>query len=404
MQNNLPVHNKGGLVVDIASPLMVLVEDESLNGSRGTNRTISSTLRANNDIDAIAAWIDTVQVQTTKQSYLKEAVRLILWAQHQRRLAVSSLTHEDFMEYRKFLANPLPAEKWIGKKLPRQDPNWKPFERPLSKASCNQSFIIINSMFNWLVDARYLAANPIALMKRQKARSSGEIARFLPGSIWDEVMLTISELPEKTTRQVKAKARLRWIFALLFLTGMRISEMLNNTMGSFYSKEDSQGHLKWWLEVTGKGDKTRKIPVTADLLSELQRYREANDLKAYPATREKTPLVLPIIERDSSNYDEEKPMARSRVHTLIKDLFNKTAKRYKDRGPEFDEQAARLRSASAHWLRHTSASHQASRSDLIVVRDNLGHSNIQTTNAYLHQEDELRHQATEESFKGAWKQ
>jgi integrase/recombinase XerD len=41
--------------------------------------------------------------------------------------------------------------------------------------------------------------------------------------------------------------------------------------------------------------------------------------------------------------------------------------------------------ASAHWLRHSHASHSLDRgASLVTVRDTLGHSSIATTNKYLH--------------------
>ena len=41
--------------------------------------------------------------------------------------------------------------------------------------------------------------------------------------------------------------------------------------------------------------------------------------------------------------------------------------------------------ASAHWLRHSHASHSLDRgASIVTVRDTLGHSSIATTNKYLH--------------------
>ena len=41
-------------------------------------------------------------------------------------------------------------------------------------------------------------------------------------------------------------------------------------MGGFFSQRDRSGVERWWLEVTGKGDKTRMVPV-------LPQVREATD-------------------------------------------------------------------------------------------------------------------------------
>ncbi len=76
-------------------------------------------------------------------------------------------------------------------------------------------------------------------------------------------------------------------------------------------------------------------------------------------------------------------------------LFCATAGRLRARGSEWEGQAAVLASASAHLLRHTASSHMTDqRVDLRFVRDNFGHASIATTSAYLHSEEDARHEAT----------
>jgi site-specific recombinase XerD len=57
--------------------------------------------------------------------------------------------------------------------------------------------------------------------------------------------------------------------------------------------------------------------------------------------------------------------------------------------------AAILRRASTHWLRHTSATHQADAgNDIRFIQKNLRHASIETTAFYFHAEDDLRHEKT----------
>ncbi|MFX9877880.1 integrase, partial [Acinetobacter baumannii] len=82
---------------------------------------------------------------------------------------LSSLTHEDFLVYRRFLADPQPAERWVmapGRKAGRRDPRWRPCAGPLSEASIRQAMTVLNSLMSWLVEAGYLAGNPLSLSKR----------------------------------------------------------------------------------------------------------------------------------------------------------------------------------------------------------------------------------------------
>ena len=63
-----------------------------------------------------------------------------------------------------------------------------------------------------------------------------------------------------------------------------------------------------------------------------------------------------------------------------------------------------LASASAHWLRHTAGSHMTDQQlNLRFGRDNFGHASISTTSAYLHTEDDARHEVTQERHRIGWK-
>ena len=96
-------------------------------------------------------------------------------------------------------------------------------------------------------------------------------------------------------------------------------------------------------------------------------------------------------------------MQRTGIHEVIKGLMQKTAERLIASGDASLKAAAEhIAQASTHWLRHTAGSHQSDRVDLKVVRDNLGHSSIATTNTYLHAEDDVRHDATSQAHQVAW--
>jgi integrase len=81
---------------------------------------------------------------------------------------------------------------------------------------------------------------------------------------------------------------------------------------------------------------------------------------------------------------------------LLKEIFAMAAERLRSPGPDWEIRATVLASASAHWLRHTAGSHMTDQQvDLRFVRDNFGHASIATTSAYLHTEDDARHEATQ---------
>ena len=381
-------------------PLEGLVLPLHLSGERGRNRAQGlPQVAANDDRSAVLAWLARYKDSpATLASYRKEAERLLLWCVHQHGKALSDLTHEDFLAYESFLEDPQPHGRWImqvAQKAPRSSPHWRPFAKPLDRQSQRQALSILNSLFNWLVQAGYLAGNPLALRRRKAVARPMQTARFLPHEHWAQVRATIEALPRATPRQALQAARYRWLFSLLYIAGLRISEVCDNTMGDFYWRRAADGKERWWLGVRGKGEKDRTIPATDELVSELMRYRRAHGLQPLPREGDALPLLLPLI-------GGAKSMGRSAVHELVKNVFRETGARLRALGPEHEAAAAHVEKASAHWMRHTAGTHQSDNMDLKAVRDNLGHANIATTSIYVHTEDDKRHDQTTSLHKLGW--
>ena len=372
-----------------------------LTGQDGRNRSHArSQVAADDDRSAVLAWLARyVDTPATLASYRKEADRLLLWCVHQRGLAMSSLTHEDLLLYERFLADPQPAERWVmtvRQRPGRDSPHWRPFAGPLSSASQRHALSIINAMFSWLVEAGYLAGNPLSLGRRKRRVGPRQTSRFLPHEHWNEVKATILAMPVDSGREIAHATRSRWLFSLLYVGGLRVSEVTSSTMGGFYSQRDRSGVERWWLEVIGKGGKQRIVPATAELMTELMAYRKACGLPALPSAGDVRPLVLPLIGKD-------KPLARSAIHEIVKAVMRGTADRLRARGADWTAAAAQIEAASTHWLRHTAGTHMTDAGlDVKTVRDNFGHATISTTSIYVHSEDDARHDATQAAHQIKW--
>lgn len=384
------------------APLELVALPVELDGSRGSNRASSGTrqINADNDIDAIKAWLARFfDKQTTLENYRREAERLLLWSTLELRKPISSLTHEDWLAYQQFLRDPQPASRWIaaeGRKYPRTHQGWRPFAGPLSISSQRQAAVILNTLFSWLVNAGYLAGNPLSLSRERRRRPASRVSRYFDDELWSEVKMTVDSMPRETPREREHYLRLRWLVSLCYVCGLRISEIAGNTVGGFFQRRDRGGDERWWLEIIGKGDKVRIVPVPDELMVELARYRRELGLLAYPTPGETTPLLLPI-------GGKPRAMTRGGIHEVLKSLFAKTADRLRKRGPAHEAMAALMMQASAHWLRHTAGSHMANNDvDLRYVRDNLGHESISTTNVYLHSSDDARHAETVSKHKIDW--
>lgn len=384
------------------APLELLVVPGQLDGRAGTNRAtgMKAQIAATNDIDAVKAWLArALDKKTTFDTYRKEAERLLLWCVIERGKPLSSMTHEDWILYKAFLQQPTPAARWIaadGRKYPRPHPAWRPFAGALSDTSQRQAGVILNALFSWLVNAGYLAGNPLALSRNRKARSAPRITRYLDDDVWRAVKETVAAMPSESPRQIEHQLRLRWLLTLLYVCGLRISELIGTRMGAFFAERDRDGLERWWLEIFGKGDKVRIVPATTELMHELRRYRIAYGLPPFPHAGELTPILLPIGGAPRS-------MSRGGVHVIIKSVFRATAERLQANGEVYQPIADRVMLASAHWLRHTAGSHMANNDvDLRHVRDNLGHASLSTSSGYLHSADHARHAETEEKHRAAW--
>ncbi len=81
---------------------------------------------------------------------------------------------------------------------------------------------------------------------------------------------------------------------------------------------------------------------------------------------------------------------------MMQRFFLKAAEVLKDDHPALTE---KLHRASAHWMRHSHASHAIARAaELTSVSDNLRHASIATTSMYLHGNDARRARQITEAF------
>jgi len=412
MSETLPtIQEPASASLDIPAPLETLAILDALSGRDGSNRSRAGhcQIAADTDRDAVLAWLARyADSPNTLANSRREAERLLLWALVERGKPLSSLTHEDLLLYQRFLADPQPAERWVmapGRKLPRSHPGWRPFAGGLSPVSVRQAMVIANAMLSWLVQAGYLAGNPLSLSRQRRSAPSPRIVRFLEADLWAEVRLTIVSLSQEAERQRAAYWRARWLFSLLYLCGLRISEVVANSMGGFFSRADPKtGELRWWLHVVGKGNKERQVPATNELVVELTNYRRWLGLTPLPQQGEPSPLLFPVWWLATARGSIEWPqrMTRAAVHAVVKEVFALTAQRLRTLGPDHQARADKVEAASSHWLRHTMGSHLADDVDLRHIRDTFGHASLTTTSIYLHAEDDARHAAISGSHRLGW--
>jgi len=356
---------------------------EELNGQYGRNRsdTKQKLIDADTDLDAIHSWLNEfIDSPQTYRNYRKEAERLLLWSLIEREKPFSSLNRDDFLAYEHFISDPQPKSRWCGPRVARNKETWKPFIGSLKASSQHQALIICQALLSYLVEAGYLAANPLVLRRRKRKTpvSQESTERFLEQSLWQYLLDFIDTLPKHTSREIAHYERNRYLFSLLYLLGPRVSEVANHTMGSFIEQRG-----RWWWRVTGKGDKTVKIPVNDDMLEALSRYRQYYGFSARPNPDEKIPLIMSIKGSGS--------ITANMIYRIVKQTVNAASDELQHRDPI---NAEKLKQASTHWFRHTAITHQADAGiELRYLNKSARHEKIDTTAGYLHADEEQWHNA-----------
>jgi integrase/recombinase XerD len=375
------------------APLDALRVNPELDGSMGTNRAIGSAnqkIAANDDLSAVRAWyMRFTNSPKTLDAYKREAERVVLWAVCYKNKPLSSLSHEDFLDYETFLQEP-PSD-WISKtKHPRTHPDWRPFSGKLTGSSITHAMGILSNLMMWLVDAGYLQGNPLSLRRKQRMKRQKRLTRYLDPAQWEAVLRYIETMPRSSTREIDHYERSRWAFRLFYLAGMRISEVCENTMGCFERSRTRDGVMRWNLVIVGKGQKERVIPVGEDLLVALQRYRRHLELAPLPSPTETYPLVASM-----RNKILREAVARQAMDKIVKAVFAGAVDMLEKSQDEYDRNSALIIDhASAHWIRHTAGSHMGDAGvDLRYIRDFFGHGDLQTTSIYLHSDEQARHES-----------
>ncbi len=360
-----------------------LVVPEQVDGSQGAFRAPkgTSTLAASNDYEAVQAWLQLHESPSTQRTYRKEAERLMLWAILERGRALSSLTTEDATAYRAFLRRPTPRERWVGPARPRGSADWRPFAGALAPKSVAHALSVLGALFRWLIEQRYVLANPFAGIKVRGATRSTPLdaTRVFSEAEWSLVRTIADGLEWSYGWQAPAAQRLRFVLDFSYATGLRAGELVGATLGAV----ETDTHGDHWLHLVGKGSKPGKVALPPLARGALDRYLVQRGM---PTTRVHWDPTTPIIAQLSQ--DRGGAITGTRLWAVMHRFFETAADLVDEQSPTLAE---KLRRASPHWMRHTHATHAlAHGAELTTVRDNLRHASISTTSVYLHGDDAKR--------------
>lgn len=379
------------------TPLPLLPMDAS---ALPPNALASPVLPAGlSDAELVRAWLETksaggLGLRTSTRSQYELEARRLLWYAHAigRPLATWQVAHAS--SYLAFLRDP-PAHAVGDGRARRANPGWRPLRGPLSEASRRQSAVIVGILFDWLVRVGALRVNPFVMVPRARAVTGpGSQRRFLELEQVAAVFEVIEGRPAPTLWAQLHKARDRLLLALLVQTGLRASEVTVLTWADF-ELQPGRSRTFWTVRIRqAKGGDDQLVPCD-NAMDELARFRRlvglppapsaTDTIAVIPAIRGGRQRAAPIADPIELHAMLGRPLrTRQGIYAIVRSAFAEAADRLEREHQ--GEQAARLRAASTHWLRHTHAT-QLLRAGVPVtdVQRALRHRDINTTRRYTHE-------------------
>lgn len=335
----------------------------------------------------------------TFKTYRREIERFLQWSWLVQQKSVLEHKREDIESFIGFCQKP--PKNWIGSnQVPRfilkdgldiPNPVWRPFVKDknadkftLSESTIKIIFATLSSFYNFLIQNEFLTSNPVSIIKQKTTliRKRQNIApiRRISHEQWQYVLKAAREFVAKNSAQ---HSRTLFIIQALYGMYLRISELVASSrwqpqMNSFY--KDSDGN--WWFKVVGKGNKERDISVSDEMLIALKQYRGSLNLSPLPSAIDNSPLIPKFI---GSGGISDTRYIRSLVQTCFDSAYDLMLKDGKK------DDAAELKLATVHWLRHTGISEDVKIRPREHVRDDAGHSSGAITDKYIDIEKKERH-------------
>jgi site-specific recombinase XerD len=227
----------------------------------------------------------------------------------------------------------------------------------LEGSSVRHRLSALSSLFEYLCEKNAVTHNPVKGVRRPKVETS----EGKTPAIGDRQARDLLVAPGKTTtageETIKEK-RDRAILSTLLYHALRREELCKLTVKDFKHERRGVAHLK----VSGKGEKTRYLPLNPATGPLVHEYLEA----AGHGADENGALFRPIRNNRTGRLDQ----------ALTPDGVYKLVRRYsRELGFEI----------GAHALRATAATNALdNKADIAKVQEWLGHANIATTRLYDH--------------------
>lgn len=242
-------------------------------------------------------------------------------------------------------------------------------EEKYAKSTAKKKLTLVRSLLKFGYERQFFERDMrgyIRLPKRERARVERKLTYVEVQGILDQV------------RGHKIK---HVIISFLLLTGLRISELCGLNWGDV--KPGLKGHL--YLRVIGKGDKERKVRIRKDLYGLILEHRSFFRLSLELGVNPEEPLIV--------NEQMHRLNARVVRYLVERVVRGAGVKKFKE---DFTEQKV-----SPHWFRHSAATFALDGgANIHEVQRMLGHSDIATTQVYLHDLEDEKAKAANDYISG----
>lgn len=218
-------------------------------------------------------------------------------------------------------------------------------EDGLTARSVGRKVSALRAFFRYHLKMKNVASNPM------EAITAPKIAKRLPQYVEEADMADLFK--EDLFEDTYEGWRDRLIIELFYVTGMRLSELINIKRSDIDMYDGS-------VKVLGKRNKERVIPFSPRVKNVIVKYLQLFDEKFPENPKNSFIFVAP-------NSNKIYPKAVYRIVTKYLDLVTTIDKR------------------SPHVLRHTFATHMLNHgADLNAIKEILGHSSLAATQVYTH--------------------
>ena len=218
----------------------------------------------------------------------------------------------------------------------------------ISSSSIKRKFSSLSSYFSYLIDRRIIKRNPLNGVYTPK------LAKKLPTVLTVDEIKKIFKQSENTDNELLG-LRDRCIIELLYSCGLRVSELCELKINNIQFDSNV-------IRFFGKGNKERIIPLTFYAKEWIEKYLyQSRQILSNRKSSEQKYVFL------SNNG---KRLTRAAIWQSIKKYVNA---------------AGITKTVSPHTFRHSFATHLVDGgANLIEIQKLLGHSDISTTEIYVH--------------------